>query len=100
MESDITTPLAYHMNDPLLNTSVLATAAMINANVAKELYGLYMLEPFDPNKIPVVMVHGLWSSPMTWMEMFNDLRRIKTTQQLPVLVLFLPDRPAVLEFRS
>ena len=20
------------------------------------------------------MVHGLWSSPMTWMEMFNDLR--------------------------
>ena len=24
--------------------------------------------------IPVVMVHGLWSSPLTWMEMFNDLR--------------------------
>ena len=33
-----------------------------------------MLQPFQPNKIPVVMVHGLWSSPMTWMEMFNDLR--------------------------
>ena len=32
-----------------------------------------MVEPFDPNKIPVLMVHGLWSSPMTWMEMFNDL---------------------------
>ena len=23
---------------------------------------------------PVVMVHGLWSSPITWMEMYNDLR--------------------------
>lgn len=33
-----------------------------------------MVEPYDPNKIPVVMVHGLWSSPTTWMEMFNDLR--------------------------
>ena len=33
-----------------------------------------MVEPYDPAKIPVVMVHGLWSSPLTWMEMFNDLR--------------------------
>ncbi len=33
-----------------------------------------MLEPFDPEKMPVVMVHGLWSSPITWMEMYNDLR--------------------------
>ena len=40
----------------------------------QSLTGLFMLEPFDPGKIPVLMVHGLWSSPMTWMEMFNDLR--------------------------
>ena len=33
-----------------------------------------MVEPYDPNRIPVVMVHGLWSSPTAWMEMFNDLR--------------------------
>jgi pimeloyl-ACP methyl ester carboxylesterase len=41
---------------------------------AEQLTGLYMLEPFQPDKIPVVMVHGLWSTPVTWMEMFNDLR--------------------------
>ncbi len=35
-----------------------------------------MLEPYQPGKIPVVMVHGLWSSPLTWTEMFNDLRSI------------------------
>ena len=40
------------------------------------LYGIYMMQPYDPNKIPVVMVHGLWSSPMTWMEMFNHLRSL------------------------
>ena len=33
-----------------------------------------MLEPYDPQKIPVLLVHGLWSSPITWMEMFNELR--------------------------
>lgn len=74
LESDITTPLAYHLDDPLLGSGVTATAAMLNAQVAKEVFGLYMLEPYDPTKIPVVMVHGLWSSPVTWMEMFNDLR--------------------------
>ena len=30
--------------------------------------------PTIPNRVPGVMVHGLWSSPATWMEMFNDLR--------------------------
>lgn len=74
LESDITTPLAYHLNDPLLNTGVLETLSMFNANLGADLYGLFLLEPYDPNKIPVVMVHGLWSGPVTWLEMFNDLR--------------------------
>jgi pimeloyl-ACP methyl ester carboxylesterase len=33
-----------------------------------------MAQPYEAGKIPVLMVHGVWSSPMTWMEMFNDLR--------------------------
>ena len=33
-----------------------------------------MVQPYEPGKIPVLMVHGLWSTPMTWLEMFNDLR--------------------------
>lgn len=74
LESDITTPLAYHLNDPLLNTGVLETLSLFNANLGQDMYGLFMMEPYDPNKIPIVMVHGLWSSPVTWLEMFNDLR--------------------------
>jgi pimeloyl-ACP methyl ester carboxylesterase len=74
LESDITTPLAYNLRDPIVNTGVLATASLLNAELAPELYGMFMLEPYDPNKIPVVMVHGLWSSPITWVHMFNDLR--------------------------
>ncbi len=81
MESDITTPLAYFLNDPLLNTEVLPTFSLLNANLVREFRGLYMLEPFDPNKIPVVMVHGLWSTPVTWTEMFNDLRSMPKIRQ-------------------
>jgi len=33
-----------------------------------------MMQPYEPDKIPVVFVHGLWSSPITWIQMFNDLR--------------------------
>jgi pimeloyl-ACP methyl ester carboxylesterase len=80
LESDITTPLAYHLEDPLLNQSVLATATLLNAKLADKIHGMYMLEPFDPNKIPVVMVHGLWSSPVTWTQMFNDLRAVAEIQ--------------------
>jgi pimeloyl-ACP methyl ester carboxylesterase len=40
-----------------------------------------MLEPYDPNRIPVLMVHGLWSSPLTWMDMFNDLRSFPEIRQ-------------------
>jgi pimeloyl-ACP methyl ester carboxylesterase len=33
-----------------------------------------MFEPYQPGKIPVLMVHGLLSSPVTWTPLFNDLR--------------------------
>ena len=74
LESDITTPLAYGLKNPLVNKGVYATASLLNAEFAPESYGMYMLEPYDPTKIPVVMVHGLWSTPATWVHMFNDLR--------------------------
>ena len=40
-----------------------------------------MLEPFDPSRVPVIMVHGLWSSPLTWMPMFNDLRSFESLRE-------------------
>ena len=36
--------------------------------------GLYMIEPFQPGKIPVVFVHGLLSDPLTWVDLLNELR--------------------------
>jgi len=75
LETDLSTPLAYFLDSPDLKESHnIATWALLRPESASRLKGLYMLEPYDPRKIPVLMVHGLWSSPVTWMEMFNDLR--------------------------
>ncbi|MEN6459231.1 MAG: alpha/beta fold hydrolase [Thermoguttaceae bacterium] len=89
LESDLTTPLAYFLSRPEFD--ILATQGLLHPEsllaprpqeslLALQpgrpecIMGLYMAQPYVPGKIPVLMVHGLWSSPMTWMEMFNDLR--------------------------
>ena len=74
LQSDVSTPLAYFLNQPEFDSSRLSTLGLLNPGGLEEMTGLYLLEPFRPGKIPVIMVHGLWSSPVTWMEMFNDLR--------------------------
>jgi pimeloyl-ACP methyl ester carboxylesterase len=74
LETDLSTPLGYKLDKGQENQALtIATLGLLNPDSADFIQGLYMVEPYDPNKIPVVMVHGLWSSPMTWMEMFNDL---------------------------
>ncbi len=35
--------------------------------------GLYLLQPYDPKKIPVVLIHGLYSSPATWLELASAI---------------------------
>jgi pimeloyl-ACP methyl ester carboxylesterase len=74
LEADLSTPLAYFLNQPEFQDSNLSTLGLLQPGRAASRQGLYMLEPFDPTKMPVVMVHGVWSSPITWMEMYNDLR--------------------------
>jgi pimeloyl-ACP methyl ester carboxylesterase len=74
LEADLSTPLAYFLNQPQFRDHDTSTVGLLHPGEVKKLQGLYMLEPFDPQKMPVVMIHGLWSSPITWMEMYNDLR--------------------------
>jgi pimeloyl-ACP methyl ester carboxylesterase len=72
LETDLTTPLAY-----FLSRSDLASGeytGFLNPAKVERKSGIYMFEPYQPGKIPVLMVHGLLSSPLTWLPMFNDLR--------------------------
>lgn len=75
LETDLSTPLAYFLDTPEFNERAnLATLGLLNPQRGGRLAGLFMVEPYNPRKIPVLLIHGLWSSPATWMEMFNDLR--------------------------
>ena len=51
--------------------------------------GLYLLEPYRADRIPVVLVHGTVSSPARWAELINELRadpRIRAHYQIWLFV--------------
>lgn len=77
LQADLSTPLAFFLDNPKFREQTNSTLGLIDPNQTEKLRGIYMLEPYDPKRIPVVMVHGLWSSPLTWMPMFNDLRSFR-----------------------
>jgi len=92
LESDLSTPLAYYLSKPELEqlATVGATVGLLQPDkLLKQLRpgrkdpitGLYMMQPYEPDKIPVLFVHGLWSSPITWIQMFNDLRNSPEIRQ-------------------
>jgi pimeloyl-ACP methyl ester carboxylesterase len=35
---------------------------------------IYLIDPYDPNKIPVLMVHGLQSTPVAFLSLVNAIR--------------------------
>ena len=72
LASDLTTPTAYQFFRGRLK-EVEQVSLFEPQKVAAEV-GLHMLHPYEPGKIPVVMVHGLWSSPLAWAKVVNELR--------------------------
>jgi pimeloyl-ACP methyl ester carboxylesterase len=73
LEADLTTPLAYMWSRTDL-AKVRWTGLLRPGEVADR-SGLSLIRPYDPDKIPVVMVHGLASSPLAWIPMLNELYR-------------------------
>jgi len=70
LEADITAPMAYGLNQQLVweieKLQFLSGVERIPSNV-------YPMQPYEPGKIPVVFVHGTFSSPVWWAEMANTL---------------------------
>ncbi|EPG66573.1 esterase/lipase family protein [Leptospira wolffii] len=70
MESDTTTPLAYMLSNAEERDGFFAK---FDGEAGLERKGLYLIYPYKKNKIPVVFVHGLASSPFIWFPMINEL---------------------------
>jgi pimeloyl-ACP methyl ester carboxylesterase len=71
VEADLTTPLAYMWSGTDLNR--YRWVGLVRPGAAMKRANLMLLRPYEPGKIPVVMVHGLISSPLTWIPMINEL---------------------------
>jgi len=70
IEADFTTALAYLTEKSPIPDGI---TGVLDATSWRDIQGLHMLAPYQADKIPVVFVHGLMSSPTTWLPMFNDL---------------------------
>jgi pimeloyl-ACP methyl ester carboxylesterase len=72
LAADLSAPFVYHeaeladLPDPF--------EMFVHPDNNPEFEGLLFLEPYQPGKIPVILVHGLLSSPRTWIDLANDLR--------------------------
>jgi pimeloyl-ACP methyl ester carboxylesterase len=69
LAADFGAPLAYYPNPKLLGIMAMLRGAQYYNRA-----GLYMLEPYDPERIPVVLVHGLMSAPQMWMPTITAIK--------------------------
>ncbi len=67
---DPTAPIAYRTSQK--DRAYLKD--FIHPGATTENLGLFLLEPYQPGKIPVLLVHGLLSDPLTWRNVANELR--------------------------
>jgi pimeloyl-ACP methyl ester carboxylesterase len=72
MAADRTTPLAYHLSQPSIKN--YEYLGVIDSKFYNARAGAYAVDPYQPGKVPVVFIHGLWSSPKVWVPMLDALR--------------------------
>jgi pimeloyl-ACP methyl ester carboxylesterase len=72
LAADLTTPTAYHFAKGRLGR--YEKISLFTPQKITREAGLHMLHPYEPGKIPVVMIHGLGSSPKAWGKVVNALR--------------------------
>src|SRR5512132_150003 len=70
-QADLTTPIALGLSRE--HPEKIGFAAMLNPEKFAHTVRLIQVQPYDPNKIPVVFVHGLQDTPVAWVPMVNAL---------------------------
>lgn len=73
LATDFTAPYASLLSRTQV-LSELGFAGMLNPGEMEDRLGIYLIEPYDPNKIPILMTHGLMSTPLAWIELTNAVQ--------------------------
>lgn len=72
LSADFTVPLAVMLDQE--KPEKMEIARVLRPEKYADTAHIVRLEPYNPDKIPVVVVHGLMDSPATWTAMINHLR--------------------------
>jgi len=71
LETDLTAPLAYTLEDSAIwNFSI---AGFLSGSNQQYPTGIFLVQPYQRGKIPLVLVHGTASNPAVWAQMLNGL---------------------------
>jgi pimeloyl-ACP methyl ester carboxylesterase len=71
LNADFSGPISYY--EPPPNLLLVGVMGALRAAHYEKKTGLYFLQPYDPDRIPVVFVHGLISTPFDWVKTINGL---------------------------
>ncbi|MFL5327520.1 MAG: esterase/lipase family protein [Gemmataceae bacterium] len=72
LAADPTTPLVYQVTQSDFDKNTYL--GFLDPQATQHKTGLFLEHPYERGKIPVILIHGLWSSPKTWTRAINDLR--------------------------
>ena len=72
LAADFSAAINYY--EPPANLMLVGLMAGFRSSHYADRTGLYFLQPYDPDRIPVVFVHGLFSTPFTWVQTINGLQ--------------------------
>ena len=79
LAADFTAPLALALAKE--RPFIFGWAQMLRPQKYAQTARIARLQPYDPAKIPVICVHGLMDSPMTWVPFLNTLRGDEAIRQ-------------------
>jgi pimeloyl-ACP methyl ester carboxylesterase len=72
LEANFSAPISYYQ--PPANPLFIGLMGALRAAHYEKKTGLYFLQPYDPDRIPLVFVHGLISTPFDWVKTINGLQ--------------------------
>src|SRR6201987_5428180 len=55
------------------NVARSSVESFIRPDDARFATGVYLIHPYDPNKVPILFVHCLLGTPLSWQNLTNDL---------------------------
>src|SRR6266850_4646993 len=72
LSANFSAPISYY--EPPANLLLVGVMGALRSAHYEKKTGLYFLQPYDPDRIPVVFVHGLISTPFDWVQTINGLQ--------------------------